>query len=276
MDLHPIHSFSRTKADIKDIEQLGELINQLGLQLDCQLVEAFQRLVELAGSRDFLPFFSQIQNYALKLKWAREGRWNTGYVVPWMNLYTSLGSNSHLVSIATHSTQSLQMKDHEELRGMNFKSPLIKSSHNCFGVGARPVEIHREEWLHTLQTVSSVPKPREFTMSYVQNMRGKRLMKANSASTQVSNHRFSIDDSFMKPATEQSPKPLGKETGMKKVSKASKKKDSSNKAKRAAPYTKSKVIYDLEKLQAPNISSSTVGHAAAAAGPNASNSIEEP
>jgi hypothetical protein len=274
MDLHPIHSFSRTKADIKDIEQLGDLINQLGLQLDCQLVEAFQRLVELAGSRDFLPFFSQIQSYALKLKWAREGRWNTGYVVPWMNLYSSLGSNSHLVSIATHCTQNSQMKDHDELRGMNFKSPLIKASHNCYGIGSRPVEIHREEWLQTLQIVSSVPKPRELTMSYVQNMRGKRPMKVNPTSLQVNNHRVIHEDSFPKAGPEPSQKPSEKELGSKKVAKVTKKKDPSTKAKRAAPYTKSKVIYDLEKLQAATISPSPVGHAAAAAGPNGSSTTD--
>jgi hypothetical protein len=247
MELYPIHSYSRTKSDIRDIEQLGDLINQLGLNLDVQVTDAFQRLVELAGSKDFLPLFSHIQNYALKLKWAREGRWNTGYVVPWMNLYSSLGSNTHLVSVAAHFTQTNKDDDSK-----NFKSPLIKTPQNYYGNGVRPVEIHREEWYQVLQIGLSSPKVKDYPTSYIHTMRTKRTVKPI--------HNWTRPQEEV-PVVQEAPKPIEIEKVIEK--KQRKKRDPAvAKGRRAAPYTKSKIIYDLEKM-----GQATLGHVAAAADP---------
>ncbi|KAJ3311943.1 hypothetical protein HDV04_003552 [Boothiomyces sp. JEL0838] len=39
-------------------------------------MEIFQRLVEVAGTKEFIPLLSSIQHYVLKLKWAREAPMN--------------------------------------------------------------------------------------------------------------------------------------------------------------------------------------------------------
>jgi hypothetical protein len=258
MELHPIHSFSRTKSDIRDIEQLGDLINQLGLNVDGQVTEAFQRLVELAGSKDFLPLYSHIQSYALKLKWAREGRWNTGYVVPWINLYSSLGSNTHLVSVATHITQTAQHKE-DDSKKFNFKSPLIKTPQNFFGNGYRPVEIHREEWSQILQIGLSSPKIKDYPPSYIHTMRSKRAMPIKPMHSSRLNRQVPEETSKSNvPAFHQT---IEIESKLFEKKHPGKKKDLNlGKTKRAAPYTKSKILYDLEKM-----GQSTIGHAAMAA-----------
>lgn len=133
-------SVARTKSDIKQIDQLAELLSKLEVPVDMNTLEMFQKLQELAGSRDFHPIYSQINQFVLKLKWAREGCWDSGYIVPWMSLYSHIGINTHLSGIAAqYGGGNTASKD-------AFKSPLIKSPPNPFGSGIRPVEMNRDEW----------------------------------------------------------------------------------------------------------------------------------
>ncbi|KAJ3319764.1 hypothetical protein HDV06_005965 [Boothiomyces sp. JEL0866] len=225
-----INCSNRIKSDIREIEYLGELVTQLNLPLDVNTMEIFQRLVEVAGTKEFIPLLSSIQHYVLKLKWAREGTWNTGYIVPWMSLYSCLGGASQLVSIATHYTESITLsnvgfQDPDLCSTMGFKSPLIKAPVNVYGGGARPVEINKEEWNELLiNGLNSTKKDMVFPI--------KKRFKTSI------------------------PQP---------EKKVEKKRD----RKRATPYSKSKIInamMDLEKIERV-VNPISSPHFAASAGP---------
>ncbi|KAI8893461.1 hypothetical protein BC833DRAFT_608313 [Globomyces pollinis-pini] len=179
---HSPFTFPRITSDIKEVDALAELISQLGVPIDIHLTESFHRLVELAGSRDFLPLFSSIQEYVHKLKWAREGLFNTGYIVPWMSLYANVGNhfNNQLVSIATHyspnsSISSAECSPDGERRSSNgFKSPLIKPPFNAFGNGFRPVELNRDDWRRILTAGITTSKPNDYPPNFLNGAIRKR------------------------------------------------------------------------------------------------------
>ncbi|KND04464.1 uncharacterized protein SPPG_00192 [Spizellomyces punctatus DAOM BR117] len=79
----PIFSSARHIHDIREIEDLARLVLDLSVPLDPIVCEAFERLVELAGSRDFLPAVASLHHYLNHVKWTREDIGNCGYIAPW-------------------------------------------------------------------------------------------------------------------------------------------------------------------------------------------------
>ena len=131
------YSIQRIKSDLKKVENLGELLTQMAIPVDFKMIETFQKMQELAGSREFLPIYSQVNYLISKLKWAREGIFDSGYIIPWMSLYSHVGMNNQLASIASYYGNSSFSSTE--------KSPLIKTPLNPFGCGCRPVELDRDE-----------------------------------------------------------------------------------------------------------------------------------
>ena len=169
-------SLQRIKSDLKQIDQMAELLSKLEVPVDVNMLEMFQKLQELAGSRDFHPLYSNLYQFVLKLKWAREGCWDSGYIVPWMGLYSHIGINSHLMGVATHYGGS---------SSLNAKSPLIKSPPNPYGNGKRPVEMNREEWSQML--ISSVAhNPTNASLSLLSNNNSRLLSVLYPAPTSTS------------------------------------------------------------------------------------------
>lgn len=169
-------SLQRIKSDLKQIDQMAELLSKLEVPVDVNMLEMFQKLQELAGSRDFHPLYSNLYQFVLKLKWAREGCWDSGYIVPWMGLYSHIGINSHLMGVATHYGGS---------SSLNAKSPLIKSPPNPYGNGKRPVEMNREEWSQML--ISSVAHyPANASLSLLSNNNSRLLSVLYPATTSTS------------------------------------------------------------------------------------------
>jgi hypothetical protein len=157
------YSAARIKSDLTLIDQLADMMTKLELQIDVNMLEMFQRLQDLAGSREFHPIYSQIHHFVFKLKLAREGYWDSGYIVPWMSVYSlpHIGINSHLIGVATHYCGNTPIKDG------SFTSPtLIKSPPNPFGNGMRPVELNRDEWNHMLSSfLVCSPRPSPLSSS---------------------------------------------------------------------------------------------------------------
>ncbi|TPX65717.1 hypothetical protein SpCBS45565_g04930 [Spizellomyces sp. 'palustris'] len=79
----PIFSSARHIHDIREIEDLARLVLDLSVPLDPIVCEAFERLVELAGSRDFLPAVASLHHYLNHVKWTRQDIGNCGYIAPW-------------------------------------------------------------------------------------------------------------------------------------------------------------------------------------------------
>ncbi|KAI9089461.1 hypothetical protein DFS34DRAFT_598015 [Phlyctochytrium arcticum] len=79
----PIFSTARHLHDIREIEDLARLVLDLSVPLDPIVCEAFERLVELAGSREFLPAVASLHHYLNHVKWTREDLGNCGYIAPW-------------------------------------------------------------------------------------------------------------------------------------------------------------------------------------------------
>lgn len=69
----PLYSDKRHVHDILEIESLARLVTELNIPLNSTICETFERLVELAGTRDFMPAFSQLQHGLMNVKWVREG-----------------------------------------------------------------------------------------------------------------------------------------------------------------------------------------------------------
>jgi hypothetical protein len=270
--LEPYRPFSnlRVKADIKEIEALGELITQLALPMDIHLVEIFQKLIELAGSREFHPVYSEIYHYVSKLKWARDGIWNTGYIIPWTSLYPSLGTNNHLVSVATNYSQ--QCHDDDSFR-MNYKNPFKRNSFNsfnCFGNGCRPVDINRDEWNRVLVSILNSYRQKDAQLGQTQTtFRVKRFVKNSNSHSSRPEEFF---NKYKKLSQELGNDLEGeKEAIVKKSPLKVSKKGEKQGIKRATSYSKSKIIsamMDLEKIE-PKQVVSPIGekHVAIAAGP---------
>ena len=165
LDMFPLYSAARIKADIQELETLCELISQLNLQADdpLKLSNAFKELVNLAGSKEFYPVYSKLFQYVSNLKWAREGRFNAGYVVPWISLYCALRASqptSHLVMIANRMQRHLPAQDAQNLKL------------NSFGNDCQPIDSNSAEWAKLLDTVTD---SNQFFKSY--HNRQKRPIK---------------------------------------------------------------------------------------------------
>ena len=81
-----LYTHDRLIFDIREIESLASLIIDLAIPVDFVLRESFERLVELAGTRDFLPYFSKIQETILNLKHGRKRTSECGMIVPLSSL----------------------------------------------------------------------------------------------------------------------------------------------------------------------------------------------
>lgn len=72
LQLDPVGSFERKRSDIAEIEALAKLTREMEVQLDIYIRSAFERLVDLAGSREFLQPFCALQQYLFAIKRKRE------------------------------------------------------------------------------------------------------------------------------------------------------------------------------------------------------------
>lgn len=154
------YSNERIYSDMKQIETLHELLVQQSIPMEPSILEILQQLMQQAGTKSFYPSFSTIHYHVLKLKWAREGCWNTGYYVPWMSLYNSMSTNNRLSSIATQFHPSQVASSHSPFyteplntNSPNFRAPLGYTSQNSFGNGARPVELKPHDWNMLLKSL---------------------------------------------------------------------------------------------------------------------------
>ncbi|KAJ3149037.1 hypothetical protein HDU89_004039 [Geranomyces variabilis] len=82
-DLPEIGTAERHIHDIKEIESLARGVLKVNAPLDQILCEAFERLVELAGTRDFIVGASDLEKYTRHIAAMREDPFVLGYVVPW-------------------------------------------------------------------------------------------------------------------------------------------------------------------------------------------------
>lgn len=90
----PLFTYSRHMYDIEEIESLARLVLELPANLtDPILSDAFERLVELAGTRDFLPSVASLHQYLFGIKLARLGSFGIGYIVSW---YAIASLNDHV------------------------------------------------------------------------------------------------------------------------------------------------------------------------------------
>jgi hypothetical protein len=63
-----LFTHERLIFDIKEIESLASLILELQIPIDRVLCDSFERLVELAGTRDFVLAFAKLQDYMHQIK----------------------------------------------------------------------------------------------------------------------------------------------------------------------------------------------------------------
>jgi hypothetical protein len=77
----PLFTPERLHSDIQEIESVASLVCELAVPLDGVICEAFERLLELAGGRDFLPAFGALQYYLRHIQWARGGGYGGGSIV---------------------------------------------------------------------------------------------------------------------------------------------------------------------------------------------------
>ncbi|KAK5670901.1 hypothetical protein QVD99_002671 [Batrachochytrium dendrobatidis] len=105
------NSYSRLKSDICELEALGAIIHSMQIPQNRIITQAMERLLQLAGTKHFLPEFSCFQIIILQAKWAREGKFDLGYSIPWKDVYSSWGSESQFKDIA-------QRKDTNKIGGI--------------------------------------------------------------------------------------------------------------------------------------------------------------
>lgn len=72
LQVEPVGSFERKRADVAEIEALAKLTREMEVQLDIYIRAAFERLVDLAGTREFLQPFCAFQQYLFAIKRKRE------------------------------------------------------------------------------------------------------------------------------------------------------------------------------------------------------------
>jgi len=77
-----LFTHERLVFDIREIESLATLIMDLAIPIDRALCESFERLVELAGTRDFIIAFSRLQEYMFQIKSKQNFIVDTGSIVP--------------------------------------------------------------------------------------------------------------------------------------------------------------------------------------------------
>jgi hypothetical protein len=194
----PPFSNQRIKHDLCQIDGLGELINQLAIPFDLNMAEVFQKLTELAGSKEFLPVYANIHHYLSKLKWARDGSWESGYIVSWINIYSSFNNRdtpcNELQSIANHAASSS-------------KSPLVKSPINTYGRGFRPVELNREDWNAMIQsTLACGLKEIHSSRSNKRTQQAPQYGRKSTVSSQPSQVPIQIQASYQEIGSIEKPK----------------------------------------------------------------------
>ena len=77
-----LFTHERLVFDIREIESLATLIMDLAIPIDRALCESFERLVELAGTRDFIIAFSKLQEYMFQIKSNQNLVEESGTIVP--------------------------------------------------------------------------------------------------------------------------------------------------------------------------------------------------
>jgi hypothetical protein len=77
-----LFTHDRLIFDIREIESLATLIMDLSIPIDRTLCESFERLVELAGTRDFVLAFSKLQEYMYQIKVRQSRSAELGMIVP--------------------------------------------------------------------------------------------------------------------------------------------------------------------------------------------------
>jgi hypothetical protein len=77
-----LFTHERLIFDIREIESLATLIMDLAIPIDRALCESFERLVELAGTRDFIVAFSKLQEHMFQIKSTQNFIVDTGSIVP--------------------------------------------------------------------------------------------------------------------------------------------------------------------------------------------------
>ena len=77
-----LFTHERLVFDIREIESLATLIMDLGIPIDRALCESFERLVELAGTRDFIVSFSKLHEYMFQIKSKQNSIVDSGSIVP--------------------------------------------------------------------------------------------------------------------------------------------------------------------------------------------------
>ncbi|KAJ3004794.1 hypothetical protein HKX48_001039 [Thoreauomyces humboldtii] len=82
-NLPPIGTPERHEYDIHEVEQLAHGVLEVSAPMDTILCETFERLVELAGTREFLLASSQLSHYTDWIRCVRTDKHNQGYIAPW-------------------------------------------------------------------------------------------------------------------------------------------------------------------------------------------------
>ncbi|KAI8919954.1 hypothetical protein DFJ77DRAFT_221782 [Powellomyces hirtus] len=91
-DIPPIGTIERHIHDIKEIEALARGVLEVHAPLDRILCESFEKLVDMAGTREFIKGAATLGHYTRYVRMMREDTFNLGYIAPWI-LVQQIGKN---------------------------------------------------------------------------------------------------------------------------------------------------------------------------------------
>lgn len=93
----------RAHTDIKEIEKLAALVVSLDTDLDGLMTDIFERLVDLVGTREFLPTYAEINGHFQNVLQRRNGAFGLGYSLSWTAVYSlpHAGTGTSLGAVAT-------------------------------------------------------------------------------------------------------------------------------------------------------------------------------
>lgn len=250
---------TKISQDLEAIEKLALSLRELGRSIDPSISETFDHLVELAGTRAFMPKFSEIQQYINRVSWLRKGIFDLGYIVPWTHVYGCLpyvGEGTNLGDVAAQvlvgSGQAEFVSRYRLVRNHGPQQQLIsqemsKIAENLYGNGLYPALVDSSE-------ISKISAHKKYETRYYYPPRcpSTPIGRHRPKTAKLSKPKANILKTELKMAADEAMgimpgldmPPISPSPTIKKAKRVIKK---VNKA-RADPFSKNKVIYQIIDL----------------------------